>query len=230
MSPAVPRPAADIPEEIPASTLLFAGLLTVTFLLTVVVFYEYARPRAGNVILPGGVTYLGERSAPSPATPAPASPVQLSAPSDSVWKTFTGKTNPFRFSYPETVSMALYPNAASETVVIRVGETNPTEYTFLTVLDLSQGVLAQYNGKQKELVLQYDKAGIGITSVGTVEPFTNVGGLKGYRVTLTKLDGSAEPDVFFEVPGRTDRMLRLVGSVLTPALFSRITDSVAWGR
>lgn len=218
------------------TTILFAGLLTSILFLLILVSYEYGKPRKGEVILPGGITYLGERTAPTPAstqTQIQKPLLQLSAAPNAIWKTFAGKEHPFRFSYPESITVTLYPNAATETVVIRVGAQNPTEYLFLVVLDMTRPGFASWKGKPlKDVVENFPSITVGMKSVSNVTPITTINGLSGYRATLTEISGTQTENIFFEVPSRSDRIIRLVNvqAILAPELFARMADSLGWGK
>jgi hypothetical protein len=209
--------------------LLFAGLLTITLFLITFVLYEFTKPRGGQVILPGGVTYLGPEKSPNQPVPTPTPPIRLSAPSDATWKILPLKNNPLTVSYPDTVTLALYPNAATETLVIRLGGSNPTEYMFLTMLDLNKGLFIPYKNKPKrELVEKFDTLTMGLSGIKNVRMFTNTNGLVGYRAHVEALNGTVTDEVFFEVPKNPSLMIRLTNSILDPTLYDRMIDSVRW--
>jgi len=70
---------------------------------------------------------------------------------------------------------------------------------------------------------------MGLKSVTNVRTFTNIGGLVGYRARVEALNGTVTDEVFFEAPKNTNRMIRLTNSILDPALYDRMIDSVRWG-
>lgn len=215
--------------------ILLAGLVTIILVLLSLVLFEFSKPRVGQVILPGGITYLGEKTTPTPASvqPQPKKPLlQLSAAPNAIWKTYTGKQHPFRFSYPESITVAPYPNAANETVVIRVGTQNPTEYLFLVVIDMTKPGVEPWKGKPlDEFVKNYASVTVGVSSVSDIQPITTINGLSGYRAVMKEVSGAQTDNIFFTIPKRPDRVLRLVNAsaILAPELFTRIADSVGWG-
>ncbi len=225
----------DIFSHKQTETILLAGLVTIILVLLSLVLFEFSKPRVGQVILPGGVTYLGDRTTPTPASQQtqPSKPLlQLTAAANAIWKTYTGKQNPFRFSYPESITVAPYPNAANETVVIRVGTQNPTEYLFLVVIDMTKPGVEPWKGKPlDEFIKNYASVTVGVSSVSDIQPVTTINGLSGYRAIMKEVSGAQTDNIFFSIPKRPDRVLRLVNAsaILAPDLFTRIADSVGWG-
>ncbi len=228
MPPLEPSESSLTPKQL--ESLLFASLLTITLFLATFVLYEFTKPRGGQVILPGGVTYLGPEKTGNQPAATPTAPIKLSAPNDAIWKMISLKNDPVTVSYPDTVTLVAYPNAATETLVIRLGGSNPTEYMFLTILDLNKGLFVPYKEKsKKELVEKFHTLTMGLKSVTNVRTFTNIGGLVGYRARVEALNGTVTDEVFFEAPKNTNRMIRLTNSILDPALYDRMIDSVRWG-
>lgn len=209
-------------------------MVTCILILLSLVLFEFSKPRKSEIILPGGITYIGERKTPeaqSSNSQITKPTLQLSAAPNAIWKTYTGKQNPFRFSYPESITVAPYPNAASETVVIRVGAQNPTEYLFLVILDMTKPSYEPWKGKPLEqFVKNFPSVTVGISSVSDIQPVTTINGLSGYRAVMKEVSGAQTDTIFFAVPNRPDRVIRLVNAsaILAPDLFTRIADSIGW--
>jgi hypothetical protein len=90
--------------------------------------------------------------------------------------------------------------------------------------------MVQYISQPKiEYVQNWWTQWSGLKGVKSLEQFTNSKGMKGYKVKFINTAGeSPNDDVFFEVPGRSDLMVRFGNGYLDKPVFDRIVDSFNW--
>lgn len=196
-------------------------LILTTFLfilltgLTYVAFLS-AKNRTPNIVLPGGVTYLG----PSPTQQATSDKIQIA--DNAKWTTQIGKKYPYSFLFPETLSLGVFPNDPFDAVGIYWNNLDASANLLLRVETISQGVgVKEYATTWWK---QYSWKG-----VADVLEFTNKNGLKGYRAKYINEKGETPYDnVFIEVPGRRDLVIWMASGLLEPAIFDKIVDSVSW--
>lgn len=189
--------------------------------------YRYSQKQMGNIVLPGGVTYLGA----SPTTPVQPStaPLRFTAASTVSWNIQTGNIYPHSFSYPSTLPLVFFPGDASDSVAIAWGNI-PPQLNILLNMEFIDKRDEEYIGKPKiEFVRNWYKYFSGLKGVARVEPFTNTNGLKGYKASyINYADTSPNTDVFFEVPGSDSILIHMANGILDPVIFDRIIDSLKW--
>ena len=172
----------------------------------VLISFEIAKHGPGQTVLPGGITYLGP-------TPTPQS---------IPWNTYTGKTYPYSFSYPSSFSLGWFPNDPYDAVTAFITGTNSSNNIFFRVEKL--------NGDPKMYVENWWKQ-YSWKGVGSVTQFTNGKGLTGYRAKYLDSTGNTPYDnVFFAVPGKSDRIIWISGRLFTQSDFDKLIDSVAWNK
>lgn len=202
----------DVKKSLPVIGSAFLTLLGIVFLA-----YLYSKPRAGAVVLPGGITYLG----PSPTIQATKGKIPVAE--DSVWATQTGKKYPYSFLYPSSLSLGVFPNDPFDAVTIFWGDTNPQENLLLRV-----ETLKDTKKSKKDYVLDWWKD-YTWKGVANISEFKNSKGLKAYRAKYLDSSGTSPFDhVFFEVPNRPDLVIWLSGKLLEQGVFDKIVDSVTW--
>jgi hypothetical protein len=212
--------------------IIIAGII----LLAGAVFaaYRFSQGRAGDIVLPGGTTYLG----PSPTTgPVQATSVQqptsipkFTADASVPWRMQTGRIYPFSFSYPSTLSFVVFSNDPSDSFGIVWGNTPPQQnlLIYMEIFDPRNPALSSQ--PKIDYVKNWYKAWSGLKGVKSVEPFTNAQGLKGYKAQFINTAGATPNwDIFFEVPGKTNMMLHLANGILDQSVFDKIVDSIQWG-
>lgn len=195
--------------------------------------YRYSQKQAGNIVLPGGVTYLG----PSPATAGPTdrqpptAPLRFTAASDVAWLKQSGKIYPYTFSYPSTLPIVVFPGDGSDKIAIAWGNIPPQYNILLNIEFISSREPIYLNLPKIEYVRNWYKFFSGLKGVKKVEPFTNTNGLKGYKASYIDLsDQTPNTNVFFEVPNDPNLMILLANGILDPPIFDRIVDSLSWNK
>jgi hypothetical protein len=227
-------------NEIPAipgnySKIAIIAVVTVIILTLITVgAYQMAKKRAPVIVLPGGVTYLGPTATPAPV---PTAPVQskFTAADDVAWNTYKGKKQPFTFSYPSTLKLVTFPDDVTESVAFSFNNINPGSNIMfrLSIIKQIEPKMAEYIDKPKiEYVknwwTQYPG---GLKGVGSITEFTNSRGMKGYKAKYKNhADQTPNDDVFFEIPGHNDYMVRFGNGLLDTGIFNRIVDSFYWGK
>jgi len=192
--------------------------------------YRYSQNQAGNIVLPGGVTYLGPSPSPfEKEKQPPTAPLRFTAASDVEWKSHTGKIYPYSFAYPATLTLVVFPNDVTDSVAISWGNIPPQQNILLN-FELIDKVDAKYVDLPKiEYVKNWYHYFSGLKGVAKVEPFTNTNGLKGYKAAYINFaDTSPNTDIFFEVPDRRDLMIHIANGILEPKIFDRMIDSLKW--
>lgn len=198
-------------------------------LIALIVTYRYSQNRGGNIILPGGVTYLGPTPTPVPVKPTPIP--RFTAGLNDAWKIVQGKVYPYSFSYPETLKLVAFPNDGTDSIAIVYGDIAPQQNILsnIELIDKRDPKLAKQ--EKLEYVKNWYKFFSGLKGVSKVDEFTNANGLKGYRaVYINTANQTPNVDVFFEVPGKNNILIHFANGMLDPALFERIIDSLKWTR
>lgn len=188
----------------------YIPVFVITAFLFALVFWSYAsaKNKPGTVVLPGGITYLG----PSPSTP--------STPSTPTWSSRTGTIYPYSFDYPSSMNLGVFPNDPSDAVTAFIEGTDSGSNIFFRIETLKESPEAYAKNWWK----QYNWKG-----VSKVSAFTNSKGLKGYRATyLDQNDKTPYDHVFFEIPGKKDRIIWLSGRLFSKEDFDTLIDSVNW--
>lgn len=197
--------------------------------------YRFSQSRAGDIVLPGGTTYLGPSptTLPVQTTPKPSDPTTIpkfTADVSVVWNIQTGRIYPYSFSYPATLSFVVFSNDPSDSFGIVWGNTTPQQnlLIYMEIFDSNKPELARE--PKIDYVKNWYKKWSGLKGVKSVVPFTNANGLKGYKAQFINTAGATPNwDVFFEVPGKPDVMLHLANGILDSTIFDKIIDSVKWG-
>lgn len=199
--------------------------------------YRYSQSKKADIVLPGGVTYLG--NSPTPAEsgqredklqPSTA-PLRFTADSTVSYKEFFGTSYPFSFKHPNTLPLVVFVNDPSDSVGISWGNIPPQQNIMLNVEKISDRDAAFLKRPKQEYVENWYKFWSGLKGVASVVPFTNVNGMKGYKAQyINYADQSPNLDVFFEVPGRTDIVIHMANGILEAGIFDRIVDSVKWNE
>lgn len=209
------------------SIITFAGIL----ILSIAIFaaYKYSQRQSGNIVLPGGVTYLGPSPTPTFSVPPTPTPHLFTSASDTEWKTYKGKIYPYTISYPSALTIVVFPDDPIDSVAIVWDNIPPQQNILLNMefIDKRDSKLAIQ--PKVEYVRNWYKFFPGLKGVAKVGPFTNTQGLKGYKATYINLAGATPNlDVFFEIPGNNNHMIHLANGILDPTIFSRIIDSLKW--
>jgi len=218
-------------------------LLSFSFFLCslVFLFYHLANTNNGSIAIPAGKTYLGpselqpEWTNFSPPTPQPEINDQslFTADTSTLWKTWTGKTYPYAFSYPETLPLAGFPNDPSDSVGMSWKGKKPQEHILINVIDLSKNTAftPYISTSKKEFVQNWWKQFSGLKGVSSLTEFTNTKGLKGYKTRFINSDGqSPNLDIFFEVPKNPNLMIRIANGIIDPTVFDTMVESVEWKK
>ncbi|OGG04250.1 hypothetical protein A2Z33_03820 [Candidatus Gottesmanbacteria bacterium RBG_16_52_11] len=208
--------------------------LAAVVVLTVITVgaYSYAKKRSGTTVLPGGTTYLGPSEAPQQPPPAQA-PQKFTVSESTAWKNYSGSVFPFTFSYPETLEIVAFPKDPSESLGYAWAGNPPQNNIIFRVnnLNTTEPEMAAYISKPKrEYVSNWWKQySGGLKGVKSVEEFTNSKGMRGYKAKfINTADQTPNDDVFFEIPGRPDLMVRFGNGWLDSAVFDRIVDTFSW--
>lgn len=207
-------------------SLVPAGAVGVVLCLLVVFAFVSTKNRTGSIVLPGGITYLGPTTTIAP-TPVPKND-KLSVPQDARWNTYEGKKFPYRFSYPETFSLGVFPNDPFDAVTIFTPGTDGSNNIFFRVDDVKTMNKPAYIGKTEQYAIDWWKS-YSWKGVKSVTPFTNASGLSGYRATYLDASGSSSYDhVFFAVPNHPEYVIWISGRLFDINTFTRLVDSVSW--
>lgn len=189
--------------------------------------YRYSQRQKGDIVLPGGITYLG----PSPKSEAQPStaPLRFTAASDVSWKTHSGTIYNYSFSYPSTLPLVVFTSDPNDSVGISWGNIPPQQNLLLNIEIIKDRDPKYINQPKIEFVKNWYKFFSGLKGVAKVEPFTNTNALRGYKASYTNYaNTSPNVDVFFEVPGNPNIMIHLANGILDPVIFDRILDSLKW--
>ncbi|MBI3577107.1 hypothetical protein HY086_03675 [Candidatus Gottesmanbacteria bacterium] len=198
-------------------TLVTAGVAFLILVSATYLSYQHTKSRTPQIILPGGVSYLGPSTTPAPRATATG---KIPVPDTASWATWKGQRYPYAFSYPSSLSLGFFPNDPFDAVTIFWKDTNPQENLLLRV--------EQAKGPKRTYVenwwKQYNYAGI-----ASVEEFTTTQGLKGYRAGFKDQTGNvAYEQVFLEVPGKPELIIWMSQKLLDKPIFDRIVDSLSW--
>lgn len=213
----------DIKKTLPAIGAAFLMLLGVVFLA-----YLYSRPRSGTIVLPGGITYLGQ--SPS-ATPIPAAAILFTADASAPWTTIKSAKYAYTFSIPETLTLTPFLTEEFDAYAITWNNVPKEANVLIGVENLaSDEKKAGYVQKsKKDYIESFWSKQYNLTGVKTLLPFANTKGLKGYKVKFQTVNGvSPFDDVFLEIPKKPNLLIHLSNAILDPTVFDKIADSVGW--
>jgi len=217
---------------------IIVGVAVVILSGITIAAYSVAKGRASVTVLPGGQTYLGPgreiNKSPTAAAPQPAETGKFTVSETTSWNELKGKTYPFTFSYPSTLTMTTFPGDITDSVGISWGSLSPQANILIRVSDINkvEPSMAKYIGKGKEYAKNWwTQYSGGLKGVKTLVEFTNSKGMKGYRVRfINQSDQTPNEDIFFEVSGRPELMVRFGNGVLDQPVFDRIIDSFSWTK
>ncbi len=201
------------------------------FILSLAIFaaYRYSQRQAGNIVLPGGVTYLGPTPTPTFFLKPSPTPNRFKADVSVTWKNYTGKIYPYTFSYPSTLIIVVFPDDPTDSVALSWDNIPPQLNILLNMEFIDKRDPNLTTQPKVEYVKNWYKFFSGLKGVSKVEPFTNTNGMKGYKAHYINLaDATPNVDVFFEIPGNNTTMIHLANGILDPIIFDRILDSVKW--
>lgn len=213
------------PKEL-QKTLVIAGGAFLVLVSATYLSYRQSKSRTPQIVLPGGVSYLGLSETP---VPKPVSG-KIAVPNDAIWDTWKGKKYPYSFSYPTSLSLGFFPNDPFDAVTIFWGNTNPQENLLLRVENLSADPKnKQYvKGSKRTYVENWWKQ-YSFTGISTIEEFTTTHGLKGYRVGYKDSSGKTPYEhVFLEVPGKPELVVWLSQKLLEKPIFDKVVESLTW--
>lgn len=199
---------------------------------TVYAAYLYSQRQMGNIVLPGGITYLGPGpQATATPIPAPPAPTRFTIPADETWKVHSGRTFPYSFSYPSTLPLVLFIGDTTDTIAIAWGDIPPQRNILLNIEYVDADDPKYLKLPKSEYVKDWYKKYSGLKGVAKIEPFTNTNGLRGYKAWyLNYADTTPNIDVFFEVPKEPRLVIHLANGILDSTIFDRILDSLKWTR
>jgi hypothetical protein len=221
-----------IPDEYKKIGLAVFGAIVILTGITVMA-YRYAKGRTGTTVLPGGTTYLGPGRDSTPTAVPPTQPSKFTVSSDITWSTQKGKNFPYSFSVPATLNLVFFNNGITDSIGIAWGNLKPENNIIFLISDLNktEPQMAKYINQPKiEYVQNWWRQWSGLKGIKILEPFTNSKGRKGYKVKFINTAGeSPNDDVFFEVPGRPDLMVRFGNGYLDKPVFDKIVDTFDWG-
>jgi hypothetical protein len=215
---------------------MIVGIAVVILSGITIAAYSIAKGRSNVTVLPGGQTYLGPGreivKSPTNAPVQTAQPEKFTASDVAQWEEHKGKVYPFTFTYPANLTMTTFTGDITDSVGIAWGSYTPQANILFRVSDINkvEPSMAKYIGKPEEYAknwwTQYTG---GLKGVKSLVAFTNSKGMKGYRVRfINQSDQTPNEDVFFEVPGRQDLMVRFGNGILDQTVFDRIIDSFNW--
>jgi hypothetical protein len=217
------------------SKIVIIAIVTVIALTLITVgAYQMAKKRSPVVVLPGGITYLGPSIGPT-SPPAPPVASKFTAPENTPWNIYKGKKQPFSFSYPNTLKLVSFPDDITESVAFSFNNIPPQNNIMfrLSIIREIEPKMVEYINKPK---IEYVKnwwtqyTG-GLKGVASVVEFTNSRGMKGYKAKYKNhADQTPNDDVFFEVPGHADYMVRFGNGQLDSEIFNKIVDTFYWGK
>ncbi len=201
-------------------TLVIAGIAFLILVLGTYLSYRHTKSRTPQIVLPGGVSYLGPTTTSTPQT-APTG--KITVPDDTAWATWKGQRYPYAFSYPSSLSLGFFPNDPFDAVTIFWGSTNPSENLLLRV---EKRTPQQKNTRQyvENWWKQY-----AFTGLSTIEEFTTKEGLKGFRVGYKNSAGITPYEhVFLELPRKPELIIWMSQKLLEKPIFDRIVESLTW--
>lgn len=205
------------------SILLLIGALYIT--------YRYSLLQSNNIILPGGVTYLGPSSTTKPLLPTlTVKPRKLfAAPSDDKWVIFHGSVYPYSLNHPQSLNLVVFPKDKSDSIAFSFDNVDPRVNILLNIEKISDRDPLLTGKPVIDYVKNWYKYFSGLKGVDKIDAFQNVNNLKGYRaVFINDVNQTPNVDVFLEIPGNNDLVIHLANGNLDPAIFDRIVDSVNW--
>lgn len=213
--------------------LIIASVITVILIaIAISVSYFHSQQARSEIVLPGGITYLGPSTVPSVSDLAGNNPEKkFTTSSDTSWDTHTGLTYPYSFSYPSTLKLVVFPSDPNDSVAFDWNGI-PVEQNILLNIEKVNARFPELVDKPKsEYVKVWYTSFPGLKSLGKMEEFTTPTGLKGYKAWYTNTSGEMpNVDIFLEVPTDKNLLIHLANGRLEDNVFNQIVDSVRWGR
>lgn len=208
--------------------MLPAVISTILIVLIVGAFLS-AKNRTGTVVLPGGITYLGPTPTATPIHSANTAGT-IPVPTNTSWVTRKGAIFPFSFSYPESLSLGVFPDDPYDAITIFYPGTDANANIFIRVENLTKLNKSGYKGNVEKYANDWWKD-YSWKGSASITPFTNKAGLTGYRAKYLNDSNTTPYDhVFFEVPNEPNLVIWMSGRLFEPAVFDRIADSVSWSK
>lgn len=191
--------------------------------------YRYSQSRSGDIVLPGGITYLG----PSPTQGLTVQPtvnqMMFTAGSDVPLDVKHGQIYPYSFSYPSTLILVVFTDDLTDSVAVSWSDIPPQENILLNMEIVDKRDPKWVNQSKLEYVKIWYKFFPGLKGIANVDPFTNKNGLQGYKARYINNDDTTPSlDVFFEVPDDKNMMIHLNSGIIDPTIFEQMIDSVDW--
>jgi len=225
------------------SMLLLYGSLSIFLTSVLYLSYHLSNTNKGTIAIPAGKTYLGPTevlpswtSFSQPTTspiPEREESTLFTVDEKTPWNIWKGKHFPYQFSYPETLQLTGFPNDPSDSAGISGSGKKPSENILMSVIELSKNKAFEPYVKKpkKEFVENWWKQFSGLSGVSTITEFTNKKGLKGYKTRFINAQGQTPNlDIFFEVPGKPELIIRIANGILDETVFDTIVESVSWGN
>lgn len=221
-------------EERLIPILLIAGVVSLILVGTVVAAFVGAKRKTGQIILPGGITYLG----PSPSTKQspttsyePRTSSYIPIAETAKWVEQKGRAYPYTFLYPDTLSLGVFPGDPFDSVTIFWEKTDAQKNVFFRVEDLSKiPDQEKYTRGSKKAYAENWWRQYSWKGLSKVETFTNDHNLKGYKATYKGNDGkpAAYNHYFLEVPEKPNLVIWISSSLLSDGIVEKIAQSVSW--
>lgn len=189
--------------------------------------YRYSQSKTGDIVLPGGVTYLGP--SPTPSSQPTSPPLKFTADSTVTYNSKTGANHPYSFAHPSTLPLVVFTRDLSDSVAIDWGGIPPQQNVLFNVELIEKRDPKYLDRPKEEYIRNWFKFFPGLKGMASIQAFTNTNGLRGFKAQyINQANQTPNVDVFFEVPGRKDIMLHLANGILDYTIFDRIVDSVKW--
>ncbi len=231
------NPTVDITKTLPVIGGAFLVLISIVFLA-----YQYSKPRPGAVVLPGGITYLGQspggqetinNKQETNGKIVVADSLRFTADASVPWTAIKSTKYAYTFSVPKTLTLEPFLTDEFDAYAITWNNVSKEANVLIGVENLSNDEKkAPYVQKtKKEYIESFWSKQYNLTGVKQITSFTNAKGLKGYKVKFQTTDGvSPYDDVFLEVPAKPNLVIHLSNAILDPTVFEKIVESVGWNN
>lgn len=207
---------------------IFLWTIGVVLLLAGIGWYlVQMHAKQGTIVLPGGITYLGPSPSPSPL-PTPQRTNSLSVDPNTPWGIHRGKTLPFSFSYPTSLSLGVFPNDPYDSVTILSSAKESRKDIFFRVEDLTLLGKEAYAGNPTAYAQIWwkDYAWKGVSSLSQT---TTASGLTGVIVYYTPDNNTSPvPHAFLSVPNTPSKIIWVTGRFLPEWVFTKLVHSISW--
>lgn len=217
-----------IPKDFAKMAIVSVVAAALLFGLTLLA-YRHANSRPGNIILPGGITYLGPSPTVAPVTGPGGIELYRAEESDPT-KTWEGSVYPYTFEYPESLNLGLFPGDEYDSVTQFWKDTNANENIILRVEDLTKtSETRAFIGKPLEEYARFWGSQYVWTDLDNASDFTNGQGLKSLWVKFKDASGNVSGDNYFlAVPGKPEIIIWMSPKYIEPKTFDRLVNSLAW--